>query len=72
MKGLIDSGVEIKHNEKKDIFPEENRIKGKNLKEDFSKHFDEIIENFSEKFSKKNFEKNDDSKFSKTKIGGKE
>ncbi len=30
LKGLIDSGVKIKHNE--GIFPEENRIKGEHLK----------------------------------------
>ena len=28
MKGLIDSGVEIKFDKKKDIFPSEERIKG--------------------------------------------
>jgi large subunit ribosomal protein L18 len=40
LKGLIDSGVKI--NCDKENFPEEERIKGKNLKEDFSKHFDKI------------------------------
>lgn len=39
IRGIIDSGLEIKHDEK--IFPEENRIKGKDLKEEFS-DFDEI------------------------------
>jgi large subunit ribosomal protein L18 len=40
LKGIIDSGVKIKCDEKQ--FPEEERISGKNLKEDFSKIFKEI------------------------------
>ena len=40
LKGIVDSGIEIKH--KKSIFPEEEKIKGKNLKKDFSKTFDKI------------------------------
>ena len=40
IKGLIDSGVKIKH--KKETFPEENRIIGKHMKKDFSKIFGEI------------------------------
>ena len=40
LKGLKDSGVEIKCDEK--MFPEEERIKGKNLKKDFSKTFEKI------------------------------
>lgn len=39
-KGLIDSGINIKHDEK--IFPSEESIQGKNLKEDFSTIFNEI------------------------------
>lgn len=40
IKGLIDSGVDI--NSKKEVFPEEERIKGKNLKRDFSAMFVKI------------------------------
>src|SRR3989338_6733704 len=40
LNGLVDSGLKIKHDKK--TFPEEERIKGKNLKEDFSKHFEAI------------------------------
>ena len=40
IKGLIDSGVKIKCNE--ESFPEEGRIKGKNLKRDFSVSFGKI------------------------------
>ena len=40
LKGLKDAGIEIKCD--KEFFPEEDRIKGKNLKKDFSKHFHEI------------------------------
>jgi large subunit ribosomal protein L18 len=40
IKGLIDAGIKIECKEK--AFPEENRIKGKNLKKDFSKFFEEI------------------------------
>jgi large subunit ribosomal protein L18 len=43
LKGLIDAGLEIKHDKK--VFPEEDRIKGKNLKKDFSKHFESIKSN---------------------------
>jgi large subunit ribosomal protein L18 len=35
LKGMIDAGIKISC--KKEAFPEEDRIKGKNLKEDFSK-----------------------------------
>ncbi len=41
LKGLIDAGIEIKAGEK-GVFPDENRIKGKYLKEDFSKIFEKI------------------------------
>ena len=40
LKGLKDSGVDIKCEEK--YYPDENRIKGKHLKNDFSKTFEEI------------------------------
>ena len=40
IKGLIDSGVRIKCEE--EFFPEEERIKGKNLKRDFSVMFGKI------------------------------
>jgi large subunit ribosomal protein L18 len=40
IKGLIDSGLEIQC--KEEAFPEQERIEGKNLKEDFSKTFSEI------------------------------
>ena len=43
LKGIIDSGVKIKYKEK--IFPEEDRIKGKHMKKDFSKIFEEIKSN---------------------------
>jgi len=40
VKGLVDSGIEIKCEEKN--FPKEERIKGKNLKKDFSSEFEKI------------------------------
>lgn len=40
IKGLIDSGINIKCKEK--AFPEDERIQGKSLKKDFSKEFNEI------------------------------
>ena len=40
LKGLIDAGIKI--NCKKEAFPEEERVYGKNLKQDFSKKFEEI------------------------------
>ncbi len=40
LKGLIDSGIKINCDEK--CFPEEERIKGKNLKKDFSKNLEKI------------------------------
>jgi large subunit ribosomal protein L18 len=40
LKGLKDSGIKIQCDEK--LFPEENKIKGANLKKDFSKFFQEI------------------------------
>ena len=40
LKGLIDSGLELKY--KKDIFPDENKLSGKNLKKDFSSEFSKI------------------------------
>jgi len=43
LKGLVDAGVKIKHEGK--IFPSEDRIIGKHLKEDFSKTFEKIKTN---------------------------
>ncbi|MEK6741795.1 MAG: 50S ribosomal protein L18 [Nanoarchaeota archaeon] len=40
LKGLKDSGLNVKCEEQ--YYPDENRIKGKHLKEDFSKTFEEI------------------------------
>ncbi len=40
LKGLIDSGIKV--NCKEEAFPEEERIVGKSLKEDFSKYFEEV------------------------------
>jgi large subunit ribosomal protein L18 len=40
LKGVIDSGIDLKTDKK--VFPEEERIKGKNLKKDFSKEFEKI------------------------------
>ena len=40
LKGLKDSGLNVKGEE--EYYPDENRIKGKHLKEDFSKKFEEI------------------------------
>lgn len=40
LKGLVDSGIKMKH--KEGIFPEKERIEGKMMKKDFSKTFNEI------------------------------
>jgi len=40
LKGLKDSGIQVKC--KEEFFPSEDRIKGKHLKKDFSKIFEEI------------------------------
>jgi len=40
LKGLSDAGIKIKC--KEETFPSEDRIKGKHMKKDFSKIFDEI------------------------------
>jgi len=40
LKGMIDSGIKIKC--KEEIFPNEDRIKGKHMKKDFSKIFEEL------------------------------
>lgn len=40
LKGLIDSGIKINCEEK--CFPEEERIKGKTLKKEFSENFEKI------------------------------
>lgn len=43
LKGLVDSGLKIKHDAK--TFPEDDRIEGKHLKKDFSKFFDKVKSN---------------------------
>jgi len=43
LNGLKDSGVKVECDEK--LFPEEDRIKGKNLKEDLSKIVEEVKKN---------------------------
>jgi len=40
LKGLVDSGIKMKY--KEGVFPEKDRIEGKNMKADFSKTFNEI------------------------------
>jgi len=40
LKGIIDSGIEIPC--KEEAFPEEERIKGKSMKKDFTAEFDKI------------------------------
>lgn len=40
LKGLVDAGVKVKHDEK--VFPKEERLQGKHMKNDFSKIFNEI------------------------------
>ena len=40
LKGLVDSGIKLKH--KKENFPNDERISGKHLKKDFSNMFNEI------------------------------
>lgn len=46
IKGLVDAGIKIKY--KKDNFIDENRIRGKHLKEDFSGIFDKIKSKINE------------------------
>jgi len=43
LKGIIDSGIKIKYQE--ETFPNEDRIKGKHMKKDFSKVFEELKSN---------------------------
>jgi len=47
LKGVVDAGVKIKCDEEQ--FPEEGRLSGKNLKEDFSKTFKEIKDKIEKK-----------------------
>lgn len=47
LKGLKDSGIEISCEE--ELFPEEERISGKNLKKDFSAIFEKIKSNIQKK-----------------------
>jgi large subunit ribosomal protein L18 len=46
-KGVIDSGVKMNCDKK--MFPEEDRIKGKSLKKDFTKNFETIKSNILKK-----------------------
>ena len=50
LKGLKDSGLDIKGEE--EYYPEENRIKGKNIKSDFSKTFEEIKQKITKRSTK--------------------
>ncbi len=43
LNGLVNAGVNIKYDEK--LFPEEDRIKGKHMKKDFSSIFEKIKSN---------------------------
>jgi len=43
LNGLKDSGLDIECD--KEFFPEKEKINGKNMREDFSKHFQEIKKN---------------------------
>jgi len=45
LKGLVDSGLKLSHDSK--VFPDENRIKGKHMKEDFSSTFEKIKSNIA-------------------------
>ena len=49
LNGLQDSGVKIKCDGA--FFPDENRLKGKHLKEDFSKTFEKIKSNIEKEFA---------------------
>ena len=40
LKGVLDSGIEIKHG--KDIFPKEDRLNGKSINEEVNKNFQEV------------------------------
>jgi len=42
LKGLIDAEIKLKFNKEKSLFPDENSIEGKNLKNDFSSEFKKI------------------------------
>ncbi len=43
LNGLVDAGIKLKYDKK--FFPEENRIKGKHMKKDFSDIFEQIKSN---------------------------
>ena len=42
LKGLVDAGLDIPHDEK--VFPNEERIQGKHLKQDFQNDFNKVRE----------------------------
>lgn len=45
IKGVLDGGVEIPHDTEKDIFPDDKRIAGAQLKKDCTKEFEKTKEN---------------------------
>ena len=45
LKGLVDAGLKISHDKK--VFPEEDRIKGKHLKEELASSFEKIKSNIN-------------------------
>ncbi len=50
VKGISDAGIKIPY--KKEILPDENRIHGKHLKNDFSNNFNKIKDNLLQKVAK--------------------
>lgn len=48
LKGLVDAGLKISHDKK--VFPEEDRIEGKHLKENFSETYKEIKSKIEREF----------------------
>ncbi len=40
LKGLVDAGMEIPHSE--EVFPQEERIKGKHISDELPEHFEEV------------------------------
>jgi len=49
LKGLVDAGLKIEHDKK--IFPEEDRIKGKHLKENFTATYEKIKAHIEKEFA---------------------
>jgi len=48
LKGVVDSGIEMKYKEK--MLPDETRIKGRHLKNSIAENFNKIKENIDKKF----------------------